>query len=229
MASTASTSLAAGQLVQSVGAQANSAVSGATTAQARAAIGTAMAATVTGDQSVAVMVCDPVAAGVNTLLAAPANSAIKAGVRPRRRRSSRSANLPARPGASSSGAETETSDVTVSIDPSKLAVPGDLLVGLFGGTVIGAGFSKLSFEIDRGTTVLDTQNFTTAAAAKTYFTDDELNLGSVMTGLTSSGLLDLTFKLSVTEASAGAGFSFGLLVGDPPAEPPIFAPIGHGG
>jgi len=140
--------------------------------------------------------------------------------------------------AGSTGTQTEISDLTVSVDPSELVVPGDLLVGLYGASVLGAGLTKLTFEIERGSTVLDAQSFTSVSAAQTYFSHDELNLGSVMTGLNSNGLLDLTFKLGVTEAGAGAGFSFGLLVGDPPAagsaaclpsEHPLgWAAMGHG-
>jgi hypothetical protein len=60
------------------------------------------------------------------------------------------------------------------------------------------------------------ETFATAAAAKTFFTDDAINLGSLASGPLSGSTLTLKAVLTVTSDTAGSGFYGDLIIGDPP-------------
>jgi hypothetical protein len=58
--------------------------------------------------------------------------------------------------------------------------------------------------------------FSSAAAAKAFFTDDAWNLGTLATGGLSGNPLSLQAVLTVTTNVANSGFYGELIVGDPP-------------
>jgi hypothetical protein len=100
----------------------------------------------------------------------------------------------------------------------------DLLIGFYSGTALGSYGSDPAFNMSLDVKVNGTDNinnFTTVAAANTFFTNDAVDYGSLV-GKTS---LQLDISLSITESSAagaGGGYDFGMLIGDPP-------PSGGGG
>jgi hypothetical protein len=98
-----------------------------------------------------------------------------------------------------------------------LAVRQDLLVGLYGGVFTGTGFHSLTFDLFADGIDEIHRVFTTAAAAKTFFTNDAIDVGSLASGPLSGNTLTLQASFSLTVSSAGSGFYGGLLIGDPPA------------
>ena len=112
-------------------------------------------------------------------------------------------------------------------------LPGadDLYLGLSSDTVLGAGFSKLTFELfKQGTAIVD-KVFTTVASANSYFTDDLQNLGLWDSGV--SGSLDLQAALTEVASGAGNGYGIdlGLAIAPPPAAPAVafLRSLGGGG
>jgi hypothetical protein len=110
--------------------------------------------------------------------------------------------------------ETISDAVSMTIDPSLLTNPKDLIVGFYNGAAIGSGFQALSINIAANGTTLLAKAFT-AATASAFFTDDPLDLGSIL-GLEANGLVNLKITLSETVASANSGYFSNFIVGDPP-------------
>ena len=115
-----------------------------------------------------------------------------------------------------SGTETVTSTADLTLNLGVLAARQDLLLGLYNPTVVGSGFTSLTFTLTGDGQTLVNQTFTTVAAAEAFFADDALDLGSLATGPLSGSILTLEATLTVTTASAGTGFYTGLIIGDPP-------------
>ena len=113
-------------------------------------------------------------------------------------------------------AQTVTSEIDLTVDLTKLSVRHDLLVGLYNGTSTGSGFSSMSFDIYADGTDITHQTFTTLSAAKAYFTNHAIDLGSLSSGGLSGATLTLRAVMSVSENSAGSSFQGGLIFGDPP-------------
>lgn len=110
--------------------------------------------------------------------------------------------------------ETISDTVSMTIDPSLVANPKDLIVGFYNGTTIGSGATALSINISANGTTLFSKSLT-AATAKTFFTDDPLDLGSII-GLEANGLVNLKITLSETLANANSSFFSNFIIGDPP-------------
>jgi hypothetical protein len=111
-----------------------------------------------------------------------------------------------------------TSVIDETVNLNELSVRGNLIVGLYDGADADGGFTSMTFVLDvDGIQEVD-QTFTSAAAAKTYFTDDALNLGSLASGQPLGGsTLSIQATLTVTGATAGSDFEGDLIIGDPPA------------
>ena len=115
-----------------------------------------------------------------------------------------------------SGLQTQTSSVDLTVDLTQLAARKDLELGLFSGAALGTGFQSLTFTVIGDGATLLTKTFTSAAAAKTFFTNDAIDLGSLASGSLSGDTLSLSIQMSLTTTTAGQGFDAGFLVGDPP-------------
>jgi hypothetical protein len=115
-----------------------------------------------------------------------------------------------------SGVQIQTSNVNLTLDLTQLAVRKDLELGLFSGASFGTGFQSLTFTVVGDGATLLTKTFTSAAAAKAFFTNDAIDLGSLASGPLSGNTLSLSIQMSLTTTSAGQGFDAGFLIGDPP-------------
>ena len=110
--------------------------------------------------------------------------------------------------ANGAGSETITSAIDLLIDPSKFTAK-DLLLGLYGGTSVGGGFTSLTFDVDVGSTAgVINQTFTSVAAAQTYFTNHAIDLGTM-----GASVFDVHIALTETTPVANAGFDLAFLLG----------------
>ena len=116
-----------------------------------------------------------------------------------------------------SGAETITDTVDIDIDLTKLASPGNLILGLFNPTAHGIGFSSLDFTlaISGGATLVN-ESFTSVSAAETFFTDEAMDLGSLASAPFGGSSLDLVATFTLTTTDAFQGFYAQFILGDPP-------------
>jgi hypothetical protein len=205
---TASTSLS-GSLVTAAESQASAPVAGTSTSLARSAIGQGRisAPAFVTDQSEAQITAEPTSADVNSILTANSNISAAFSTTPTY---FGVAELGGVYSTSVSGSETETSSVQMTVDLTKAGTLHDLLIGFYGGTSAGAGFTSMSLDVKVNGTD-HKLNFTTVAAANTFFQDHAKDYG-----LLSGTSLQLDISLSITESAAG-GYDFGMLIGDPPA------------
>jgi hypothetical protein len=131
-------------------------------------------------------------------------------------------------GYSSDGtsAQSVTSSFTEYVDLTRLSTRKDLVVGFYGGDLVGTGVTGVQLDVGvDGTNVLS-KTFATGADAKTWFTNNAVDLGSLVSGA-ALGADTLSFQavLTVTSDAANSGFFGGVIVGDPPpAAPAIPAP-----
>jgi hypothetical protein len=215
-----------GSLVTAASAIADAPVSGASTALTWAAIGNGAvsAPALVADQSVAQITAEPRTADVTAINTANSNissaftkndpTPVYFGI----------GELGGAYSTNDTGNETETSSVHMTVDLTKAGTLHDLLIGFYSGTALGSYGSDPAFNMSLDVKVNGTDNinnFTTVAAANTFFTNDAVDYGSLV-GKTS---LQLDISLSITESSAagaGGGYDFGMLIGDPP-------PSGGGG
>ena len=175
--------------------------------------GVATPASDTTDQGVAVITGAPTAANVATILAANSTIASAFAVTPSYFGIAEVGGAYTTAGIT---AETTTSTVSESVDLGQLALRQDLLVGLYGGTLVGTGVTGVTLTIiANGSTVLN-QSFTSGAAAKAYFTNNAVDLGSLAGTLYAGNVANISVSLSVTTSGAGSGFYGNLLIGDPP-------------
>ena len=210
----ASSSLRTGQLVQSVSATAGGGVDGTSTAKAFAGIGDGAATMLTVGQALAFIEGAPSTASVAAVLTA--NAAIKTafgaapvffGI----------GELGGGYSAGGVGVQTITTSFKETVNLTKLSLRRDLVVGFYKGTTVGAGFTSMTFDLYADGVDVIHQTFSTAAAAKTYFTNNAIDLGSLATGALSGNTLTLRATMSITTNVAGSGFYGGLIIGDPPA------------
>jgi hypothetical protein len=118
-------------------------------------------------------------------------------------------------GHATSGTDTETtsSSVTISINQANLGLPGNLIIGLYGGQANDtAGITGITLTVT-GNGVQLAQEVLSPATA---FQDDPISLGA----LANSGILTVDVSLSVTSDEAGAGFYGDFILGDPPSGAP---------
>jgi hypothetical protein len=207
-----------GALVQNITANASGGIDGTTslassgTAFAYTSFATATPSFTTSDQAVAQAVGAPTTADVNAVLNANPNIKTAFGTSPSY---FAIGELGGGYDANGNSAETVTSTLAITIDPSKLASPQDLLLGLYDGTAVGSGFESLTFKATVGTKTLVNKTFTSVAAAETFFTDNPNDLGPIG-GINAGKAFTLQISLSETLDQAGSGFDTGLIVGDPP-------------
>ena len=210
-----SATLYAGALVTALNASSNTDLAGdGTTADTAhdvslSQFGTTVPTMNTSAQGVANITGMPTAANVNTVLAGNGAIASAFAVSPSY---FGLAELGGQYSAHGTSSETANTSVSLTVDSSLLATPGDLIVGLYGGVALGSGVTDVTLDIYAdGSDVLH-QDFASALAAKAYFTNNAVDLGAL-----SGGTEHIQVSLSVTGASAGSGFYGNLLIGDPPA------------
>ncbi len=111
--------------------------------------------------------------------------------------------------------QTVTSQFSETVDLTKLGSRQDLEVGLYGGVASGAGVTNIQFDLVADGIDVLSKNFSSAAAAKAFFTDDAIDLGSLAAGgALGADSLTLSATLSVTSSSARSGFYGGILLGE---------------
>jgi hypothetical protein len=110
------------------------------------------------------------------------------------------------------GSQTTSSTINETVDLTQLANKEDLAVGFYGGESLGAGVTQVTFNLYVNGSDVDSQTFSTAAAAKAYFTNNAINLGS----LAGESSLSVEAQLAVTSTAAGSGFYGEVIIGDPP-------------
>jgi hypothetical protein len=104
--------------------------------------------------------------------------------------------------------ETNTSQLSLTLQQSEIPAGHDLVVGFYGGDLVGSGVTQVILAIDANGTSMS-QTFT-AAQAVAAFTDNPLSLGA----LAASGAYDLSIQLTVTTDAAGSGFYGGFIIGN---------------
>ena len=110
-----------------------------------------------------------------------------------------------------SGASTSFSaTANVAINPALLSSPHNLELGLVNPTFNGSQVDQLQFVVQTQNTVVVNQTFATPSAAKAFFQDQVLDLGSLSP---SGSHLNLSIA-TVTTHRTGAGFNMGLLIGN---------------
>ena len=181
---------------------------------ALAQFGVASPAMNTAAQGVADITGAPTAANVSAILAANTAIASAFAVSPSY---FAIAELGARETTAGIAAETTTSTVNLSVDLSQLASRQDLLVGLYGGALVGSGVTAVTLTITANGTNLLTKTFASGAAAQAYFTNDAVDLGSLNGALYSSNVANITATLAVTTSGVGSAFYGNVLIGDPPS------------
>jgi hypothetical protein len=203
-------SITAGSLVTAASANADAPVVGMSTAKTWAAIGDGklVAPVLVADQAVAQITAEPAMTDVNRINNYNPNirSAFTTGKTPTY------FGLGELGGAYStggSGPETETSSVHMTVDLTKVSPLHDLLIGFYGGTAAGAGFTSMTLDVKVNGTDHDT-TFTTVAAANAFFKNNAVDYGAL-----SGPSLQFDISLSITESTVG-GYEFGMLIGDPP-------------
>ena len=113
--------------------------------------------------------------------------------------------------------QTVTSSFDMSVDLTKLAARDDLVVGLYNGKVVGGGFTSLSFDVYADGTDVVHRVFNSAAAAKTFFTNHAIDLGSLASGQPlGADTLSLHVVVSITTDTPGSRFYGDMILGDPP-------------
>lgn len=188
---------------------------GKSTAKAKVVIGGPSMALAAQGSAVALQTAAPDAASASAVLAANPNIATGFGAAPT------FFAIDELGGAYASGgttAETITSTASLTVDLTQLASLQDLEVGFFDPTVVGSGFTSLTFTLTGDGHTLISQTFTTVAAADAFFADRAVDLGSLATGQLSGGPLTLVAKLTLTTDAPGSGYYLQMIAGDPPPD-----------
>ena len=178
--------------------------SGAVAATAGVGFGDIAQAVPTGQQAVAIIDAMPSAAIVSSALATNGAVAFEFG-------NGATAFALGQLAASANGTavtQTETATITMQATTALIAASGQVVLGLYGGAPTG-GFTSMTFSVTANGTPLINETFTSAAAADAFFDDNVLDLGSDTTG-PLAGSPTLTVSLSVTEDTAGGGYSLGI-------------------
>jgi|GEM_PF-6282123 len=88
--------------------------------------------------------------------------------------------------------------------------------GFYGGTLVGTGVTGVVLTVIANGQTLLSKSLASSALAKTYFTNDAVDLGSLAASLYGAGVANLSISLAVTSTSVGSGFYGNVLIGDPP-------------
>ena len=121
----------------------------------------------------------------------------------------------------SGGSQTTTSTSNETVDLTKLAVRGDLIVGFYQpmGTALGASTRATCTLTVNGYQFIN-QTFSRANAAtltQTYFTNHGMELGLLGSGFLGGNTLTLQATMTVTTGAGNSGFFGALIIGDPPS------------
>ncbi|MGJ3629704.1 hypothetical protein AB5I41_28000 [Sphingomonas sp. MMS24-JH45] len=119
--------------------------------------------------------------------------------------------------AAGSDSQMTQSRVSMSVDLTKMATQGNLIVGFDSGKLIGGGFDTLQLYVGVENRQVLNMTFTSAADALAFFNDHAIDLGALTT-LVPDKVLDLDIVLYVTSKTAGGGFETAFIVGHPPAQ-----------
>ena len=168
----ASTSAPSGQLVTAVSTAAQGAVNGTSTAKAYGAIGVTAQA-LTKAQAVAFETGAPLGADTKAVLNANAKIKTAFGAVPV---FFGLGELGGQYAAGASGSLTTSASFSETVDLTQLASRQDLTVGFYGGTKLGTGVTGVTLTIVADGNQVLQQNFNSAAAATTYFTDNAVDL-----------------------------------------------------
>jgi len=125
--------------------------------------------------------------------------------------------------AGGSDSETSTGTYSAELNLSSLVTPGELVLGLYGGTAAGNGVTEVHLVVQGyGTTLLnlDETGANAGALAQAAFTDQVVQLAAWQ----ANTALDLTITLSVTTDAVGSGFFGGFIVGNVPSGAAAFRP-----
>jgi hypothetical protein len=122
-------------------------------------------------------------------------------------------------GHSSAGtaSQTSTAEMQMTVNLADLGAPGELVLGLFDGQVVGTGVTSVALSVTGDGVSLLSKSFTTAAAALAYFTDD--GIGGLL-ALPDTGTEALAITLTVVTDAPASGFYGDFIIGDPPAAKP---------
>jgi hypothetical protein len=128
-------------------------------------------------------------------------------------------------GHATNGSDSETSTAIYNADVtlSSLVTPGELVLGLYGGTVLGTGVTGVDLVVQGfGGTLfqLDDVGANAGAEAQAAFTDQVVQLAAWQ----ANTALDLTITLSVTTDAVGSGFFGGFIVGNVPSGGALHSP-----
>ncbi len=165
-----------------------------------------------------VVVASPSNASADAVLAANANIAAAFGAAPTIFAIGEVGGAYAKSGGT--GSLTSTTTFALTVDLTKLASRADLVAGFYDSLVVGYGFASLTFTLKGDGATLISQTFTTAAAAQAFFTDEAIDLGSLISGPLSGNTLTLQATFSITTNTPGSGFYSQFIIGDPPPTAP---------
>jgi hypothetical protein len=120
------------------------------------------------------------------------------------------------------GTDSESNDSQFSLTLQQSDIPSghDLVVGFYGGDLVGSGVTQVVLTVDANGT--STSSTFTGAQALAAFTDNPISLGA----LGASGGYDLNISLTVSTDAAGSGFYGDFIVGNDAAG--MAEPPGHG-
>jgi hypothetical protein len=210
----ASTAAQSGELVTTVSGWTEAQVDGTTLVASHADLAGAGFSFVTGDQAVAFVSGAPTSAITSAVLSANPTINTAFGASPS---FFAVGELEGAHSAGGSASQTVNSEISMTVDLTQLAARHDLMIGLFNGTEVGAGFTSLTFDLTADGNDLVHQVFSSVAAAVTYFSDNAIDLGSLASGALSANTLSLTATLTVVSDAANSGFAGELILGDPPS------------
>ncbi len=216
--SSADTSLAAGQPIQTASANAGGSVDGSQNSKAKVVIGAPAQPFESQGQAVALETAAPDAASTTAVLAANANIKTAFGASPEFFAIDELGGAYAKSGGTAPQTTTETVNLTV--DLTQLASRQNLVAGFYNATELGAGFTSLTFTLTGDGTSLVNKTFTTLASAQAFFSDTAMSLGSLSTGALGGNILTLVATFSITTDAAGSGFYAQMILGDPPGAAP---------
>jgi hypothetical protein len=110
--------------------------------------------------------------------------------------------------------ETATTSFSLGIDTAQIANSQDLKIAFIGGKdAAAASITDVHLTVAIGDTTLVNQDFSTAASALTWFTDNPVDLGA-LSSFSAGGVIDLQVMLSVTSTSAASTFGGTMVVGN---------------
>jgi hypothetical protein len=196
-------------LVDHVSASATINLAGTATAQTVAAIANDAAITTSVQQAVALIDGAPDPAVVNLLLASTKQSKIIAdfGAKPT---FMALGELGGGQATGGTGLITEHSEL--SFTATFTDITKNLDIGFLSGNAQGTGVTSVTLDVYVNGSDLLSKTFTSAAAAKTYFSNNAFDLGAFSNPVIGTQF-GVTIDMSVTMSSGGSGFWGGVLVG----------------